>query len=79
MANAATGVQTPPVDLSQGIEVLELDTTPFGCLKRAGIHTLADLIGKTAADLLDIRNFGGKSRDKVKERLAGMGLSLKEA
>ena len=30
-------------------------------------------------DLLEIRNFGVKSIDEVKEKLAGMGLSLKQS
>ncbi|GMA88063.1 hypothetical protein GCM10025868_33130 [Angustibacter aerolatus] len=32
------------------------------------------LVGRSEADLLDIRNFGAKSIDEVKARLAGMGL-----
>ena len=44
-----------------------------------GIHTVGELVSRTEADLLDIRNFGQKSIDEVKIKLAGMGLSLKDS
>ncbi|MEV1026724.1 DNA-directed RNA polymerase subunit alpha C-terminal domain-containing protein, partial [Streptomyces sp. NPDC050264] len=31
------------------------------------------------ADLLDIRNFGAKSIDEIKVKLAGMGLALRDS
>ena len=40
---------------------------------------VGELIGRTEADLLDIRNFGQKSIDEVKMKLAGMGLGLKDS
>ncbi|MFI6689676.1 DNA-directed RNA polymerase subunit alpha C-terminal domain-containing protein, partial [Streptomyces sp. NPDC050485] len=33
-----------------------------------------ELVARSEADLLDIRNFGAKSIDEVKAKLAGMGL-----
>lgn len=36
-------------------------------------------MGRSEADLLDIRNFGAKSIDEVKAKLAGMGLALKDS
>jgi hypothetical protein len=33
----------------------------------------------SAADLADIRNFGSKSIDEVREKLESMGLSLKDS
>ena len=35
--------------------------------------------GRSEADLLDIRNFGAKSIDEVKDKLAEMGLALKDS
>ena len=35
---------------------------------------MGELIARSEADLLDIRNFGQKSIDEVKAKLAGMGL-----
>ena len=51
----------------------------YNCLKREGIRTVGELVSRTEQDLLEIRNFGVKSIDEVKEKLAGMGLSLKQS
>ena len=42
-----------------------------------GIHTIGELVAHTEQDLLDIRNFGMKSIDEVKEKLQSLGLALK--
>lgn len=59
------------------IEDLELSVRAFNCLKRANIHNIADLLLKSEADLLNIKNFGKKSSDEVIERLVAFGLKLK--
>ncbi|MDO5712205.1 MAG: DNA-directed RNA polymerase subunit alpha C-terminal domain-containing protein, partial [Micrococcales bacterium] len=41
--------------------------------------TVGELVGRSEADLLDIRNFGAKSIDEVKAKLVGMGLQLKDS
>src|ERR1700749_965444 len=64
---------------SMPIEDLDLTVRSYNCLKREGIHTVGDLVGRSEADLLDIRNFGSKSIDEVKVKLAGLGLSLKDS
>ena len=46
-------------------------------LNRIGIHTIGELVAHTEQDLLDIRNFGMKSIDEVKEKLQSLGLALK--
>jgi DNA-directed RNA polymerase subunit alpha len=66
-------------DLALPIEELDLTVRSYNCLKREGIHTVAELISRSEADLLDIRNFGAKSIDEVKMKLAGMGLALKDS
>jgi DNA-directed RNA polymerase subunit alpha len=38
---------------------------------------VGDLLARSEAELLDIRNFGAKSIDEVKVKLAGAGLALK--
>jgi DNA-directed RNA polymerase subunit alpha len=48
-------------------------------LKREGIHTVGELITRSEADLMDIRNFGAKSIDEVKDKLASMGIALKDS
>ena len=59
------------------IEELELGVRSYNCLKREGIETVGDLVSKTEAELLNIPNFGKKSIDEVKEKLAERGLSLR--
>jgi len=59
------------------IEDLELSVRAFNCLKRANIHSMGELLQKSEADLLAIKNFGKKSSDEVIERLQAFGLDLK--
>ncbi len=65
--------------LSTPIEQLDMTVRSYNCLKREGIHTVGELITRSEADLLDIRNFGAKSIDEVKIKLAGLGLALKDS
>ncbi|MDM8085699.1 DNA-directed RNA polymerase subunit alpha [Cellulomonas cellasea] len=66
-------------DLALPIEDLQLTIRSYNCLKREGIHSVGELVGRSEADLLDIRNFGAKSITEVKEKLAELGLSLKDS
>jgi DNA-directed RNA polymerase subunit alpha len=65
--------------LSTPIEQLDLTVRSYNCLKREGIHSVGELISRSEADLLDIRNFGAKSIDEVKAKLATLGLALKDS
>ncbi|MFW6204757.1 MAG: DNA-directed RNA polymerase subunit alpha [Actinomycetota bacterium] len=65
-------------DMALPIEDLQLTVRSYNCLKREGIHTVGELISRSEADLLDIRNFGQKSIDEVKAKLATMNLTLKD-
>src|SRR2546429_3974828 len=62
---------------SMPIEELDLSVRPYNCLKRAGINTLGDLLQKTEEEVVNVKNFGRKSLDEVKEKLAGLGLELR--
>ena len=66
-------------DLALPIEDLQLTIRSYNCLKREGIHTVGELVARSEADLLDIRNFGAKSITEVKEKLAELTLSLKDS
>jgi len=66
-------------DLALPIEDLDLTVRSYNCLKREGIHTVGELVGRSEADLLDIRNFGAKSIDEVKVKLHELGLALKDS
>ena len=64
---------------SMPIEDLNFSVRSYNCLKRQEIHTVGELAECTESDLLDIRNFGQKSINEVKIKLAGLGLTLKDA
>ncbi|WP_040284656.1 DNA-directed RNA polymerase subunit alpha [Tessaracoccus massiliensis] len=65
--------------LNLPVEDLELSVRSYNCLKREGIHTVGELVARSEEDLLDIRNFGSKSIDEVKDTLATLGLSLRDS
>ncbi len=65
--------------LAAPIEDLNLTQRSYNCLKREGIHTIGELVDRSERDLLNIRNFGQKSIDEVKEKLESLGLSLKQS
>jgi DNA-directed RNA polymerase subunit alpha len=56
-------------DLALPIEDLNLTVRSYNCLKREGIHTVGELVSRSEQDLLDIRNFGAKSIEEVKQKL----------
>jgi DNA-directed RNA polymerase subunit alpha len=66
-------------DMALPIEDLELTVRSYNCLKREGIHTVGELLARSEADLMDIRNFGSKSIDEVKAKLQSMGMQLKDS
>ncbi len=65
--------------LGMPIEQLDLTVRSYNCLKREAIHTVGELLTRSEADLLDIRNFGQKSIDEVKAKLTSLGLALKDS
>ena len=73
----ATGVEEDNTELDKQIEDLELSVRSYNCLKRAGIHSVRQLVEFSENDLLNIRNFGVKSIEEVKDKLEAMGLGLK--
>ncbi len=75
---SAANVVTSKQDelLNQSIEFIELSSRSINCLKSENIHTVRDLVKMTEEDLKMIKNFGAKSMDEIKERLAEMKLSL---
>lgn len=63
--------------LEMTIEELDLSVRSYNCLKRAGINTVEDLIGKTEDDMMKVRNLGRKSLDEVVAKLDTLGFGLR--
>ena len=64
--------------LEMSIEELDLSVRSSNCLKRAGINLVDDLVKKTEDEMMRVRNLGRKSLDEVTQKLASLGLSLKQ-
>ena len=87
LADVAEQVEEPSIfaqgqtddnsELDKQIEDLDLSVRSYNCLKRAGIHSVRQLVEYSENDLLNIRNFGVKSIEEVKDKLESMGLSFK--
>jgi len=58
------------------VEQLNLSVRTLNCLRRGSIATVGELISKGEKELMDLRNFGRKSKQEIDERLEAMGLSL---
>jgi DNA-directed RNA polymerase subunit alpha len=63
---------------SMSIDELDLSVRSNNCLRRAGINTVGDLLKKTEAEMMKVRNLGKKSLEEIKKKLADMGLSLRK-
>ncbi len=63
--------------LETPIEELEFSVRSYNCLKRAGIHTVADIVSKTEQDMIKVRNLGKKSLEEVMNKIADLGLEFK--
>ncbi len=60
------------------IEELELSVRAYNCLKRENIDSVEKLLEYKEEELLDIRNFGQKSIQEVKDKVKELGLSFKK-
>ena len=66
----------PDEKYNMPVEQLELSVRTMNCLRRGGITTVGELIGKGEKELLSLHNFGQKSMQELMERLQSLGLSL---
>ena len=62
--------------LERTIEELDLSVRAFNCLKRAGVNTVGDLIGKSPEEMMKVRNLGKKSLEEVMSKLESLGFNL---
>lgn len=65
--------------LEMTIEELDLSVRSYNCLKRAGINTVQELAERTIDDMMKVRNLGKKSLEEVEQKLAALGLGLKQS
>ena len=70
-----TGIDMENI-LDLPISALEISARPYGCLRRHGIQTIAQLMACSKEELLQLRNFGSGSMDEISRSLARFGLSL---
>jgi len=66
----------PDEKYNMSVEQLDLSVRTGNCLRRGGISTVGELIGKSEKELLSLRNFGQKSKQELEEHLNTLGLSL---
>jgi DNA-directed RNA polymerase subunit alpha len=71
-------VDTITKTLETPIEEVEFSVRAYNCLKRAGIHTVQDLVDKKEVEVTKIRNLGKKSLKEVLDKVAELGLTFKE-
>src|SRR6202167_1355376 len=62
--------------LAMSVNEIELSVRAANCLNNANITTVGQLAMKSEAEMLKYRNFGKKSLNEIKEKLASLGLSL---
>ncbi len=63
---------------TQSISILDLTTRASNSLKNAEIKTIGELVSYSEIDLMEFDKFGKTSLKEIKEKLAALGLSLKE-
>ena len=71
-------VDTITKTLETSIEEIEFSVRAYNCLKRAGIHTVQDLISKKESEVTKISNLGKKSLKEVLDKVAEMGLKFRD-
>src|SRR6201988_2146717 len=62
--------------LNMSVNEIELSVRAANCLNNANITPVGQLAMKTEAEMLKYRNFGKKSLNEIKEKLAALGLTL---
>lgn len=65
--------------LEMTIEELDLSVRSYNCLKRAGINTVQELTQRSMDDMMKVRNLGKKSLEEVEQKLAALGLGLRQS
>jgi DNA-directed RNA polymerase subunit alpha len=67
----AIGMQTPD---ETPIEYLDLKVHTYNCLKRAGIHSVGQVLAMDKASLMNTRNFRSEDFNELREKLIAHGI-----
>lgn len=62
--------------LNMSLSELDLSVRASNCLESENITTVRDLVSRTEAQLLEVRNFGETTLQEIREKLADIGLRL---
>jgi DNA-directed RNA polymerase subunit alpha len=63
--------------LGKPVDDLQLSVRARKCLQKLNIRSLGELIRKTDAELLGVKNFGVTSLNEIKKAIGNLGLSLR--
>lgn len=72
--DSVQAVEDEPSELSTSIEDLNLSARTTNALINNDIHTIKDLVTLSDAELKDLKGFGAKALDEVKEKLGELEL-----
>jgi DNA-directed RNA polymerase subunit alpha len=75
-ASSVNALQVPPELADVSVDDLELSNRTLNCLKRNSITRVGQLASMTEDDLLHLRNFGDKSLQELREKLAERGVRI---
>jgi DNA-directed RNA polymerase subunit alpha len=76
-AGSITGIDDEnedPAELMTSVEDLNLSARTTNALVNNDIHTIKDLLSLSEAELRDLKGFGSKALDEVKEKMAELEL-----
>jgi len=79
MPHRRLAAQGSPEIFNKGLSEIEFSSRARKCLQRLNLTMLGDLITKTEAELLAIKNFGQTSLNEIKQRLTEFNLTLRKA
>ncbi len=72
------GKEEDRTPLEYSLEDLNLSIRTYGCLKRAGLDTVEEILRHSGEQLLEVRNFNQKCLNELVETLGWLGLELPE-
>jgi DNA-directed RNA polymerase subunit alpha len=64
--------------LSKSVEDFGLSVRAKNCLAQLNIRTIGDLVSKTEAELMGVKNFGATSLSEIHQMLDSLGLELRK-